>query len=63
MVEADGGVMIGAYAEYISVSTHMLVHKPEELSWEECAGIPEVSVITSILPMRSSPRRHSQSSY
>jgi NADPH:quinone reductase-like Zn-dependent oxidoreductase len=32
----------GAYAEYIAVSTHMLVHKPEELSWEECAGIPEV---------------------
>lgn len=32
----------GAYAEYISVSTHMLVHKPEQLSWVECAGIPEV---------------------
>jgi NADPH:quinone reductase-like Zn-dependent oxidoreductase len=31
----------GAYAEYIAVSTHMLVHKPEELSWEQCAGIPE----------------------
>ncbi|TKX27027.1 zinc-binding dehydrogenase-2 [Elsinoe australis] len=31
----------GAYAEYIAVSTHMLVHKPAELSWEECAGIPE----------------------
>ena len=31
----------GAYAEYIAVSTHMLVHKPSELSWEECAGIPE----------------------
>jgi NADPH:quinone reductase-like Zn-dependent oxidoreductase len=31
----------GAYAEYIVVSTHMLVHKPDELSWEECAGIPE----------------------
>ncbi len=33
----------GAYAEYICVSTHMLIHKPDELSWEECAGIPEVS--------------------
>lgn len=33
----------GAYAEYISVSTHMLVHKPDELSWEQAAGIPEVS--------------------
>ncbi|KAG8623207.1 hypothetical protein KVT40_008183 [Elsinoe batatas] len=31
----------GAYAEYIAVSTHMLVHKPKELSWEETAGIPE----------------------
>ncbi|KAF2639906.1 putative quinone oxidoreductase [Massarina eburnea CBS 473.64] len=31
----------GAYAEYIAVSTHMLVRKPSELSWEECAGIPE----------------------
>ncbi|PNS20581.1 hypothetical protein CAC42_308 [Sphaceloma murrayae] len=31
----------GAYAEYIAVSTHMLIHKPEELSWEETAGIPE----------------------
>lgn len=32
----------GAYAEFIAVSTHMLVRKPEELSWEECAAIPEV---------------------
>jgi NADPH:quinone reductase-like Zn-dependent oxidoreductase len=31
----------GAYAEYIVVSTHMLVHKPKELSWEEAAGVPE----------------------
>lgn len=31
----------GAYAEYIAVSTHMLIHKPTELSWEVCAGIPE----------------------
>ena len=31
----------GAYAEYIAISTHMLVHKPEELSWVEAAGIPE----------------------
>ncbi|KAF2711341.1 putative quinone oxidoreductase [Pleomassaria siparia CBS 279.74] len=31
----------GAYAEYIAVSTHMLVHKPQELSWEQSAGIPE----------------------
>lgn len=31
----------GAYAEYIAVSTKTLVHKPENLSWEEAAGIPE----------------------
>ena len=31
----------GACAEYIAVSTHMLVHKPKELSWEEAAGVPE----------------------
>ncbi|KAF2007788.1 NAD(P)-binding protein [Amniculicola lignicola CBS 123094] len=31
----------GAYAEFVAVSTHMLVHKPKELSWEQCAGIPE----------------------
>jgi len=31
----------GAYAEYIAVSTKMLLHKPEYLSWEEAAGIPE----------------------
>lgn len=32
----------GAYAEYIAVSTHMLILKPSELSWEEAAGVPEV---------------------
>ncbi|KAL9577335.1 MAG: hypothetical protein Q9203_007502, partial [Teloschistes exilis] len=31
----------GAYAEHIAVSTKMLMRKPEELSWEEAAGIPE----------------------
>lgn len=31
----------GAYAEYIAVSTHMLIHKPDELSFEEAAGVPE----------------------
>ncbi|KAL2011854.1 hypothetical protein VTN00DRAFT_4572 [Thermoascus crustaceus] len=40
----------GAYAEYIAVSTHMLVHKPPELSWEETAGIPE-TWITAIQAM------------
>jgi len=32
----------GAYAEYIAVSEHMLIHKPTELSWEQAAGVPEV---------------------
>ncbi|KAL1976422.1 hypothetical protein VTN31DRAFT_2704 [Thermomyces dupontii] len=31
----------GAYAEYISVSTKTLIHKPAEIPWEEAAGIPE----------------------
>lgn len=31
----------GAYAEYIAVNTHMLLHKPEHLSWVTAAGIPE----------------------
>jgi NADPH2:quinone reductase len=35
-------IMVGAYAEYIVVSTKMLVHKPAHLSWEVAAGIPEV---------------------
>lgn len=34
----------GAYAEYVAVSTKMLMHKPRELSWEVAAGIPEVWV-------------------
>lgn len=35
---------IGAYAEYIVVSTKTLFHKPSQLSWEEAAGIPEVCI-------------------
>lgn len=38
----------GAYAEYVSVSKEMLVRKPKELSWEECAAIPEVSASANI---------------
>jgi NADPH2:quinone reductase len=34
---------IGAYAEYIAVSLSMCIHKPKELTWEVCAGIPEVN--------------------
>lgn len=33
----------GAYAEFIAVSTRMLLHKPSWLGWVEAAGIPEVS--------------------
>ncbi|CAI4215179.1 unnamed protein product [Parascedosporium putredinis] len=31
----------GAYAEYIAVSTSMLLRKPQSMSWETAAGIPE----------------------
>ncbi|KAL7896469.1 putative quinone oxidoreductase [Trichoderma sp. SZMC 28014] len=31
----------GAYAEYIAVSTKMLLHKPKGLTHEQCAGVPE----------------------
>ncbi|PTB73319.1 quinone oxidoreductase putative [Trichoderma longibrachiatum ATCC 18648] len=31
----------GAYAEYVAVSTKMLLHKPKALSHEQCAAIPE----------------------
>lgn len=34
----------GAYAEYLVVALAMLVFKPKELSWEEAAGVPEVSI-------------------
>lgn len=40
----------GAYAEYIAISTHMLIHKPDELHWEECAGIP-VTFMTALQVM------------
>jgi len=33
----------GAYAEYLKVDVRMLVKKPGHLSWEEAAGVPEVS--------------------
>lgn len=35
-------VRVGAYAEYIAISTRILIHKPKELLWEEAAGTPEV---------------------
>jgi len=31
----------GAYAEYIAVDARMLLHKPDSMSWEIAAGIPE----------------------
>ncbi|GLB09114.1 hypothetical protein AtubIFM57258_005025 [Aspergillus tubingensis] len=37
----------GAYAEYIAVSTKMLIHKPSGLTWEEAAGIPETWITAS----------------
>jgi NADPH:quinone reductase-like Zn-dependent oxidoreductase len=38
----------GAYAEYITVNTHMLLHKPEHLSWEQAAGVPEVRLFNPL---------------
>ncbi|KJY01777.1 quinone oxidoreductase like protein [Zymoseptoria brevis] len=32
----------GAYAEYVAVSKKMLLRKPAELSWQDCAAVPEV---------------------
>lgn len=32
----------GTYAEYVNVSKRMLMRKPAQLSWEQCAGVPEV---------------------
>lgn len=31
----------GAYAQYIAVSSVMILRKPDHLSFIECAGIPE----------------------
>lgn len=41
-------IRLGAYAEYIVVSTKMLVHKPKQLSWEEAAGVPEVGFSSTL---------------
>src|ERR1700761_2805499 len=35
-------MIIGAYAEYVAVSTHMLIPRPSTLSFVQCAAIPEV---------------------
>ncbi|CAK7269374.1 hypothetical protein SEPCBS57363_003571 [Sporothrix epigloea] len=39
--EVFGLVYGGAYAEYVTTSVRMLVHKPAFLSWEQAAAIPE----------------------
>jgi NADPH:quinone reductase-like Zn-dependent oxidoreductase len=44
-------IRLGAYAEYVCVSTLMLIHKPQTISWEIAAGIPEVW-ITALQAMR-----------
>jgi NADPH:quinone reductase-like Zn-dependent oxidoreductase len=41
---------IGAYAEYVRVSRHMLIKKPANWSWEHAAAIPEVCVHRYPLP-------------
>jgi len=35
----------GAYAEYIAVSSKMLIHKPHALSWEQAAAVPETNIV------------------
>lgn len=40
--EVYGLVPGGAYAEYVLINKRMLMRKPSELSWEECAAVPEV---------------------
>ena len=39
--EVFGLVYGGAYAEFVTSSVRMLVHKPAYLSWEQAAAIPE----------------------
>lgn len=41
-------LVIGAYAEYVRVSRHMLVEKPSNWSWELAAAIPEVSLFQDL---------------
>jgi NADPH:quinone reductase-like Zn-dependent oxidoreductase len=45
----------GAYAEYVAVNKKMLIRKPAELSWEDCAAVPEVSTRHSSI---CSPSHH-----
>ncbi|KAL8850728.1 MAG: hypothetical protein Q9221_004376 [Calogaya cf. arnoldii] len=40
--EVFGRAYWGVYAEFITVSTRMLMKKPRGLSWEEAAGVPEI---------------------
>jgi len=40
----------GAYAEYIAVNVHMLLHKPPHLTWEVAAGVPEVRRLPMVFP-------------
>lgn len=42
MYQTVNSLFAGCYAEYVAVSTKMMIRKPSELSWEEAAGIPEV---------------------
>lgn len=43
--DAVFGVTMGkAYAEYVAVNANMMVHKPENISYQEAAGIPVAGV-------------------
>jgi NADPH:quinone reductase-like Zn-dependent oxidoreductase len=45
--EVFGLVYRGAYAEYITSSTKLLIHKPKELRWELAAAIPATWIMAS----------------
>ncbi|KAL6904084.1 zinc-binding dehydrogenase [Trichoderma evansii] len=49
--EVFGLIYRGAYAEYVCVSTLMIIRKPKSISWKVAAGIPEVW-ITALQAMK-----------
>lgn len=51
----------GAYAEYIAVSTGMLIRKPQSMSWEVAASIPEVRRRPAFCnPLSTTPSGHTR---
>lgn len=48
--EVFGLLAGGGYAEYVNVSTEMLIRKPRELSHEQAGGLCEVIMPTQLPP-------------